>query len=291
MLLAACFLSGCCEIPQGAYDGGYRLYVRAIKVPTQKPNGRDWDAGGLIADLLKVGAVLSGDVRLALNSLGPGVSSTVLRMIGKTAAPDLRLIVSATGSGKRDTGVGAPNSHVVGWNAPLLTVPGSAHCKDLSVKIWDIDLRDHDLVARGRFDLVQFDTGEPTEVMLDGGTVLVIELERLKESASPTNAGRSGTAFLGAMFSRTDLGEGALVVSVAPGTAAEAAGLKEGDRVTALDSVAVHGARQVVTEIRKRRPGDGVGLAIRRGSDHLVLHVTLGRAPASGPTSRPTQRR
>ncbi len=73
---------------------------------------------------------------------------------------------------------------------------------------------------------------------------------------------------------------GALVAMVAPGSAAEHAGLKAGDVITAIDTTPVRGASDVRNRIGLLRVGDVAELTVQRGKRSLVLHGTL-TAPAT----------
>ena len=63
--------------------------------------------------------------------------------------------------------------------------------------------------------------------------------------------------------------------SVVAGGPADRAGLTAGDRVVSIDDVTVSTADDVVLEIRSRRPGDQVTLAIRRDGDDRRVELTV----------------
>jgi len=75
----------------------------------------------------------------------------------------------------------------------------------------------------------------------------------------------------------------AVVGSVTPGSAAEAAGLKSGDEVLRGDGHRIADWEQWVDFIRKR-PGQSVTLDIRRGGDTLQVPVTIGSVEENGTT-------
>jgi regulator of sigma E protease len=75
----------------------------------------------------------------------------------------------------------------------------------------------------------------------------------------------------------------AVVGTVTPGSAAEAAGLQAGDEVLRADGHKIADWEQWVDFIRKR-PGESVTLEIRRGADTLELPVTIGSAEDKGAT-------
>lgn len=69
---------------------------------------------------------------------------------------------------------------------------------------------------------------------------------------------------------------GALVNQVVPGSPADAAGLQPGDLIVGLDQVHVKNRAHLQSLVAVRRPGDEVGLEIRRADQTLNLPVTLG---------------
>ena len=75
---------------------------------------------------------------------------------------------------------------------------------------------------------------------------------------------------------------GALVESVVNGTAADAAGMDEGDEITAVDGCTVTQAEDVTAALADHEPGDRVKLRWidQSGSDHAAT-VTLGASPVA----------
>lgn len=71
---------------------------------------------------------------------------------------------------------------------------------------------------------------------------------------------------------------GALVSSVAPGSAADKAGLKAGDVITAVDGQAVQVAGDVSSRVGLARPGERMNLALWRERSRSEVTVALGRA-------------
>ena len=60
------------------------------------------------------------------------------------------------------------------------------------------------------------------------------------------------------------------------GSAADAAGLEEGDLITAIDGAEVTSAEALVSELRARAPGDTVTLSVVRAGEALSLDAVLG---------------
>lgn len=75
---------------------------------------------------------------------------------------------------------------------------------------------------------------------------------------------------------------GAMVESVVNGTAADAAGMEEGDEITAVDGRTVTSAEDVTAALADHDPGDHVklGWIDQSGSDHGAT-VTLGASPVA----------
>ena len=71
---------------------------------------------------------------------------------------------------------------------------------------------------------------------------------------------------------------GAVVAEVVEGTAAEEAGLRRGDIISAVDGEDVASMAELATRIRQRQVGDEVTLSVMRGSDELEIEVTLRAA-------------
>ena len=95
------------------------------------------------------------------------------------------------------------------------------------------------------------------------------------------------TAFLGVEGERdpvfSDGRAGAMIAAVMEGTAAEAAGVEEGDVIIFLDDVAIQDLADLQAQVRLHRPGDAVELRLIRDGEELTLDVTLGtRSDDSG---------
>lgn len=73
---------------------------------------------------------------------------------------------------------------------------------------------------------------------------------------------------------------GALVVSVAPGSPAEQAGMQAGDIVIKFDQNQVKSVTDLLAALRKQDPGRQVDVVVQRGQTSRSLHVTLGNLAA-----------
>jgi putative serine protease PepD len=69
---------------------------------------------------------------------------------------------------------------------------------------------------------------------------------------------------------------GAVVVSVQAGSAADEAGIKEGDVITGLDGDSVGGPEDLAAVIAGHQPGDKVTVKFERDGKPQTLEVTLG---------------
>lgn len=71
------------------------------------------------------------------------------------------------------------------------------------------------------------------------------------------------------------------MAAVSQGSGAEAAGLQEGDIITALDGEPVEGASDLMLAVRGKNPGDTVKLTVNRNGQEQEISVTLGDDAAS----------
>jgi putative serine protease PepD len=86
-------------------------------------------------------------------------------------------------------------------------------------------------------------------------------------------------AFLGVSSdsqSTSLVGDGAIIVGVTSGSPADAAGLKEGDRITAVDSAPVRDSIELGARVRSHQPGDTVHITFVRDGNSQTIEVTLG---------------
>src|ERR1700722_13325589 len=74
---------------------------------------------------------------------------------------------------------------------------------------------------------------------------------------------------------------GAVVMSIISGTGAAAAGVEQGDIIVGINNKTLTTAQDVSSVISSLHPGQRIALHIVRGTKHLVIEVTLGKAPSS----------
>jgi S1-C subfamily serine protease len=90
----------------------------------------------------------------------------------------------------------------------------------------------------------------------------------------------SPTAYIGAEVKDAPHGdEGAVVVSVTPGSPAAKAGIEPGDVITAIDATAVASVDDLLDVIATHGPGEKVTVTLKRGSRRLELTATLAERP------------
>ncbi len=75
---------------------------------------------------------------------------------------------------------------------------------------------------------------------------------------------------------------GAYVTSVSPGSGAEAAGIQEGDIITAFDGQTVSSSSDLTLDVRTKNPGDKVTVTLNRDGQTQEVEVTLGESSQSG---------
>jgi putative serine protease PepD len=91
-------------------------------------------------------------------------------------------------------------------------------------------------------------------------------------------------AYVGVELSGTSAG-GAQVSSVQPNSPATAAGLQQGDLITAIDSKTVSSTDQFIATIDNYSPGQTVTLTVTRSGQSKQIQVKLGVRPSSSPNA------
>jgi hypothetical protein len=89
-------------------------------------------------------------------------------------------------------------------------------------------------------------------------------------------AGAAGGALLGVVAVPRPGTDGLRLSAIMPGTAAEQAGLREGDVIVRFAGIAVDGLEELQTLIRERRPGDTVSVLYLRAGEAYTTSATLG---------------
>jgi C-terminal processing protease CtpA/Prc len=92
-------------------------------------------------------------------------------------------------------------------------------------------------------------------------------------------AGAAGGTLLGVVAVPRSGADGIRLSSVMPGTAAERAGLHEGDVIVRFAGLSVDGLEELRTLIRDRHPGDTVSILYLRAGEAHTTSATLGLSP------------
>jgi putative serine protease PepD len=119
------------------------------------------------------------------------------------------------------------------------------------------------------------------------GVGFAVPIDLVKSELPSLEAGKSVShAYLGVSTSDASAATaGALVQSVSSGGPAADAGLRSGDVITKLGSIAIKGPNDLVAAIANHKPGDEVTVTVQRGSDTTELTVTLGTQPTQATSS------
>ena len=100
--------------------------------------------------------------------------------------------------------------------------------------------------------------------------------------------GRVQRAFLGIQVDSRSAG--VRVAATNPGGGAEASGMKPGDRILAVDGVAVNGFPSLQEQLTKHRPGDDVAVRIERDGGAKDLTVTLTNVHGATDLEKPHEK-
>ncbi|MBI0375084.1 trypsin-like peptidase domain-containing protein, partial [Streptomyces albiflaviniger] len=100
------------------------------------------------------------------------------------------------------------------------------------------------------------------------------------------NTGKATHPVIGVTLDMGYTGDGARVntkgadggAPVTAGGPGDKAGIKPGDVITEVDGVRVHSGQELIVKIRSHRPGDRLGLTVRRDGKERAAELTLGSA-------------
>lgn len=99
-------------------------------------------------------------------------------------------------------------------------------------------------------------------------TTVISTVNQLLQDGTPHHA------FLG--IATSDSENGVVVQTVSAGSGAEAAGLQQGDVITAVDGQAIQQTTDLVGALRSKAPGDTIAITVERGGQQVDLTATLG---------------
>jgi hypothetical protein len=101
-------------------------------------------------------------------------------------------------------------------------------------------------------------------------------LARLARDYPNVRIDHGSNAMLGVGGAADTTGNGFIVNTVQPGTAAERAGIVPGDSILRIQGRAIADFDTLTAEIHNHQPGEKVKIEVRRGIDLLSKEVTLG---------------
>jgi putative serine protease PepD len=121
-----------------------------------------------------------------------------------------------------------------------------------------------------------------TTTQANSGVGFAIPIDVAKQVIPDLKAGKKiERPYLGVRTGDAATGVGAIIAGVVPGGPADDAGLKTGDRITAINDTKVERSTDVSQAITKDKPGDSVQVHIRRNGDDKTITVRLGTRPKS----------
>jgi putative serine protease PepD len=111
------------------------------------------------------------------------------------------------------------------------------------------------------------------------GLGFAIPIDQASDVAEALINGEEPThAVLGVQTTNSPEGDGAVVAGIVEGSAAEQAGLRNGDRITAVDDRRIEDATALAATIRGMKPGTEVQVTFVRDGDEQTVTATLGSA-------------
>jgi S1-C subfamily serine protease len=294
-----------------AKDGPGVAYVRSFGITTTTPFGQARGSGtgsGILldkrGDVLTNAHVVDGATRVTVRFGGAGSAMTA-RVVGKDNSNDLAVIrvdprqvrvhplplgdSSAVGVGDAVAAIGNPfgldrtiTSGIVSALQRQITGPSGFtidHVIQTDAAINPGNSGGPLIDAQGRVIGInsQIATGGSGDANVGIGFAIPINTAKA-ELLTLERGGTVAHAFLGVV---TAPGRGgALVQSVAAGSAAADAGLRGGDLIVAIDGVRVGGPQALAHAVAAHRPGQAVSLRyLRQGKPHTA-RVTLGARPS-----------
>ena len=113
-----------------------------------------------------------------------------------------------------------------------------------------------------------------------GFAIPINQAKRIAEELIST--GKSTRPVIGVQLDLNYTGNGAKVTAVTAGGAAQKAGLKVGDVITAIDGAPVADSTALIVRIRSLAPGASVKLTVDSGGTSRDVNLTLGSDSSSG---------
>ena len=123
--------------------------------------------------------------------------------------------------------------------------------------------------------------GSMVEATMTGRDALLIGVVSDVPQPMPGPSRERPHGWLGITVAPVD--EGAEISVVEHGSAAEKAGLKNGDLIKRLDGETLQSSDQLIDKLSRMPPNKNVSLSVSRKDKDMELKVTLGRSPGSLP--------
>jgi S1-C subfamily serine protease len=114
----------------------------------------------------------------------------------------------------------------------------------------------------------------------NAGVGFAVPVETIKQVVPQIQSGRKvERAFLGVSNATTDNQSGATVTGVVPGGPAQKAGIRQDDKIVAIDNRPISSSDDVSAAVAAHRPGQQARVTVIRGGNRRTLTVTLGTRP------------
>jgi putative serine protease PepD len=120
-----------------------------------------------------------------------------------------------------------------------------------------------------------------TNTGANDGVGFAIPIDTAKDVVPQLKAGKEiKRPYLGVSTSDPETGTGALVERVIGGGPADKGGLREGDRIVAIGASKIASSDDVAGAVVAHKPGEKVGVKVRRDGSDRTLTITLGTRPS-----------
>ena len=229
------------------------------------------DATGLPAAPIGASADIKvGQLAIAIGSpLGTYTSTVTTGIISATGRTiDIDANTTLTNLIQTDAAINPGNS-----GGPLLDATGAVIGINTAVERVSTGIGFAIPIDIARPIMAQALAGEPLARPYIGIRFKAIDAKLQKAQSLPVAAG----ALIGPSQDQT----GQVKPGVTPGSPAEAAGLKEGDIVTQIETTTIDAEHPLEASLTSFRPGQTVTLTVLRGSETLEIKVTLGTRPVT----------
>ena len=139
----------------------------------------------------------------------------------------------------------------------------------------------------GLADQIETNNSTPTGEGSSSGVGFAIPSNMTARIANLIIAGKTVKhAYVGVFLNSSTTG-GAQITSVQAGTPASAAGLQQGDVVTAIDGHAITSTQDFIETVDTYSPGQTVTLTVKHSGSTKTIKLTLGTRPNTEPTQQP----